>query len=303
MHTEVFYWVLNTSIIGSLTGLILLALRRIRRLPRFAVYVLWCVPFIRFWLPVGLANPYSMMNLLSRFHAPVLIPCAAMDHVTLSNYIGIADRYFPLVFKTPQPARVFSMLAVLWLIVAAAAVLAAIALYAWTKSALRDRTRIGDRLYRSDMVTSPAVYGVFHPKIILPREVPAPALPYILLHEQVHMRRRDNLLRVLAIVTACVHWFNPLVWLCLKAFFTDMELACDAGVLKRLDPAEKKAYAGALLDCAAPRTVFSSAFGGSKVRVRIENVLCYRKLTRLSATACVLLVAAVMVTLLTNPVG
>lgn len=61
---EAFYWVLNMSIWGTLTGILLLGLRRVRRIPRLGIYLLWGVPFLRLWIPVGLESPLSLMNLL-----------------------------------------------------------------------------------------------------------------------------------------------------------------------------------------------------------------------------------------------
>ena len=120
---------------------------------------------------------------------------------------------------------------------------------------------------------------------------------------RVHIRRRDNLWRVVAVITACVHWFNPLCWLFVKWFFADMELACDARVLKTMGESTAKAYVSALLRCAAGRSYFASAFGGAKTRVRIERILSYRKLTIVSGAAFGLLIAAICFVLMTNAVG
>ncbi|MCO5385209.1 MAG: hypothetical protein NHB14_04960 [Desulfosporosinus sp.] len=69
MLAELFYWVLNMSIIGSVAGLLVLSLRKLKILPRFAVYVLWLLPLIRFWLPFGIANQYSLRSLVQ---SPIL---------------------------------------------------------------------------------------------------------------------------------------------------------------------------------------------------------------------------------------
>ena len=48
------------------------------------------------------------------------------------------------------------------------------------------------------------------------------------------------------------------------------------------------------------KTLFASAFGGSKVRTRIENVLSYKQMTVLSAVGFTILIIAIICTLLTN---
>jgi beta-lactamase regulating signal transducer with metallopeptidase domain len=101
-------------------------------------------------------------------------------------------------------------------------------------------------------------------------------------------------------ITACVHWFNPLTWTFLKYFFTDMELACDAKVLKCLDERQTKEYARTILACADRKAFFASAFGGAKTKVRIENILSYKKLTLLSSLCFAALAAVIAVIIITN---
>jgi beta-lactamase regulating signal transducer with metallopeptidase domain len=108
---------------------------------------------------------------------------------------------------------------------------------------------------------------------------------------------------VIAIITACIHWFNPLVWIFLKDFFADMELACDTKAIKDLKEADKKSYASALLSCSAGKTFYASAFGGAKTRLRIENILSYKRLTLLSSICFAVLFVVIAVTVITNAVG
>lgn len=122
-------------------------------------------------------------------------------------------------------------------------------------------------------------------------------LDFVVAHETVHRRRCDNLWRVLALLVCCVHWFNPIVWWSLKRFFEDMELACDEAVVRGLNAADRKNYAIALLSAAKGRDLFVSAFGGAKLRVRVERVLSYRKLTLGAALCFAALTAAVVLTL------
>ena len=120
------------------------------------------------------------------------------------------------------------------------------------------------------------------------------------MHERTHIGRLDNLWRVVEIITCCIHWFNPFVWLFLKRFFEDMELSCDEKVLRKYHPDRKTDYARALIECESKKTVFASAFGGAKTRVRIENILSYKKLSIFSTICLTALIAAIAVTLLTN---
>jgi len=308
MLGEVFYWVVNMSILAGLTGLIVAVLRKIPKLPRFAVYLLWLLPLIRFWIPFGPVNRWSLLSLISRFTTRTVMiwnePAASgIPDLSMTNSIQAADSYFPIVYKTLTLKSLFEVSAMIWAVIAAAAILTSIFLYSVTKRELRDATHLRGNIWLSGKITSPAVYGIFRAKIIIPDIVTEQDLPYILAHEKVHIQRRDNLWRVIAVITACVHWFNPLSWIFLKCFFTDMELACDSKALRILGADRAKAYASALLSCASGKSYFASAFGGTRTRVRIENILSYKKLTVLSSLAFGALLAAVAFVLITNARG
>lgn len=300
MLSEIFYWVLNTSIIGSVAGLIVLALRKIKTLPRFTVYFLWILPLIRLWLPFGIANEYSLLSLLSRFTTKTVVVNEGLPELTTTNIIMGAKSYFPIEYKTDLLARIFHVASLIWIIAAIAAILTCVLLYAFTKSELKHPERIRDNIYKSDKITAPAVYGIIHPKIIIPAALAQGDIDYIILHENVHIKRKDNLFRVLAVITACIHWFNPLLWVFLKCYFEDMELACDTKVLKTLSEDQTKEYARAILACAAGKAFFTSAFGGAKTKVRIENILSYKKLTAVSSLCFAALIVTTGITIITN---
>ncbi|MCL1791638.1 MAG: M56 family metallopeptidase [Peptococcaceae bacterium] len=303
MIGDIFYWVLNISILGSVAGLIVMFLRRVSVFPRFGVYLLWTLPLIRFWIPVGIANQYSLLSFISQYTTKTIVVWEVIPGspaFSMTNSIQAAESYFPIVYKTNLLKNIWHIAGTIWVIVAVAAILCSVLLYIFTKAALKDAEHIKENIYQSDKVFSPAVYGIIKPKIILPADVAKTGLEYILKHEGIHIRRRDNLWRVVAVVTACVHWFNPFVWFCLKYFFSDMELACDAGVLKTLKDNDKKDYAAALLACSAGKTYYASAFGGAKTKLRIENILSYKKLTLFSSLCFAALFMAVAVTVITN---
>ncbi|HWQ41764.1 MAG TPA: M56 family metallopeptidase [Desulfosporosinus sp.] len=300
MLSELFYWVLNISIIGSVTGLVVLSLRKIKALPRLAIYVLWSLPLIRFWLPFGIANEYSLLNLISKFTTRTVVIWEEVPQLTTTNSIMGAKGYFPLEYKTDLLENVFKVASLVWIIVCCAAILTSVLLYFLTKSELKSMELIKSNIYKSDRIAAPAVYGIIRPRIVIPTALAGGDIDYILLHEQVHISRRDNLFRVIAVLTACFHWFNPLSWIFLKYFFADMELACDAKVLKSLNEKQIKEYALTILTCASGKTFFASAFGGAKTKVRIESILSYKKLTLLSSLCFAALIMAIAVIIITN---
>jgi beta-lactamase regulating signal transducer with metallopeptidase domain len=223
-----------------------------------------------------------------------------LPQLTTTNSIMGANSYFPIEYKTDLLENVFNVASVVWIIVCCAAILTTALLYFFTKSELKTAELIKGNIYKSDRITAPAVYGVIRSKIIIPTAIADGDIDYIILHEQVHIERRDNLFRVIAVITACVHWFNPLSWIFLKCFFADMELACDAKVLKSLNQSQTKEYARTILTCASSKTFLVSAFGGAKTKMRIESILSYKKLTVLSSLCFAALVVVISVIIITN---
>lgn len=301
MLGEMFYWIFNMSIAAVICGLPVLLIRMIKKIPHRVTVWLWLIPFIRMLLPVGIAGKYGLMTFISQFTTKtVTVYDGEFYYWTAMNHMMAADSYAPLTYKTDLLADLFGVACWIWLVAGLALMIAFFIIYAVTLGELSDARRLEGNVYISEKVTSPALYGVLKPRIILPAKYRENELKYILMHERAHARRGDNLLRLLALVTVCVHWFNPLAWLFLKLLFADLELACDEAVLRKCNAEQRKEYAHTLLSAVERTSVFASSFGGAKIRMRVENILSYKKLSALSATGMVALLIAIAYILLTN---
>ena len=302
MIGEICYWILNMSIIAAFMGLIVMLIRQIRAIPRRVSVFLWIIPFIRMTVPVGLSNKYSLMTLISKFTTRTVTVFEPTDELAFSasNSLMLADSYSPLTFKLSRMEMVFEIAGFIWIVIACALVIALTILYITTKRGISDAKHLEQNIYLSGRVDSPAVYGIFRPKIILPESYRDKDLKYIIRHEKTHIRRLDNLWRMLGFFTAAVHWFNPLSWIFLKAFLTDIELACDEMAISGLESEERKDYARTLLNSTRSKSMLVSAFGGAKVRTRIENVLSYKQMTLFSGIGFAILILFIVFTLITN---
>lgn len=299
---EVCYWLINMSIVASFMGLIVMLLRKIRFIPRRVSVFLWIIPFLRMTVPVGLNSPYSLMSLVSRFTTRTVTVYQPSDDIafSFSNSIRAAESYSPITYKVNILGTVFSVAGMIWIVVSLALLIALTLIYVSTKNAVADSRHLESNIFFSDKVDSPAVYGIIRPKIIIPGSYKDMELKHIIRHEKTHIKRLDNLWRILGFITASVHWFNPLSWVFLKAFLNDLELACDEMAVSGYDKEERKEYARTLLSCSGSKSLLVSAFGGAKVRTRIENVLSYKKMTAFSALGFALLVVVIIFTLITN---
>ena len=304
MLGEYCYWIFNMSIIASLMGLIVLVLRRLKCIPHRVSVFLWIVPFVRMCIPWGINSRYSLMSLISNLtmRTKTVNMYQPADGITLSlsNTLRAAVSYHPIQYKVNILNSVFEVAAWIWILVGSAILILLSVTYISTLLRVRHAKHLKENIYLSDTVPGPAVYGIFRPRIVLPTNHIGEDLEYVLRHEKTHIRRGDNLWRILALLAVTVHWFNPLAWVFLRAFLTDLELACDEDAVRGYDDSKRREYARALLQNTQRKSVFASAFGGAKIRTRIENVLSYKKMTFVSAAGFTVLVMTIIYTLITN---
>jgi beta-lactamase regulating signal transducer with metallopeptidase domain len=121
---------------------------------------------------------------------------------------------------------------------------------------------------------SPAVRGVFYPRILLPigidRLLNRPEFDAVLIHELAHARRRDNLIRVFYEVSLCALWFHPLIWLAGARIALYRELSCDDSVIRR---ARGQALVTALAKLAIPKQAgFLQATASSHLSYRLARL-------------------------------
>jgi len=122
--------------------------------------------------------------------------------------------------------------------------------------------------------TSPAVRGVFSPRILLPigidRLLNRREFDAVLIHEVVHARRRDNLIRLVFEVSLCVLWFHPLAWLAGARMVLYRELSCDESVIRS---EHGEALVSALAKLAMPEgAVFLQATASSHLSDRLARL-------------------------------
>jgi beta-lactamase regulating signal transducer with metallopeptidase domain len=165
------------------------------------------------------------------------------------------------------------------------------------------------RLFESCEIGAAVTVGAINPAIVVPAgsaEWPVAKRRYILSHELAHIKRRDGLVEVLAIVVKSIYWFNPFVWLAVKAARIERERDCDDAVLDA--GARPSDYAMFLMDIAAdlgaprgPVWQLSTISQGSNLKERIMCILDpkidrNRNRRRAGIVSCII-VAAVIVPL------
>lgn len=160
------------------------------------------------------------------------------------------------------------------------------------------------RILEDSGIGVPFTAGVVRPVICLPKGLLPFQREMVLAHESIHIRRRDNLFKLIAYAVRCIHWFNPLVWLAFRCFEEDMEISCDEAVLNRLGYERRKDYAKTLLalsECQKENGGFYSvSFGRRNTKSRIRNVLAAKKTKLWVALVSMAAAAGAAVILLVN---
>lgn len=293
------------ALYGSIMILIVFLLRVFLKdkLPKFVFPVLWSLVLVRLLIPFSISSPLS---------APVpewnltgaQATAATMVGGSVISAVPSAAEYD--VAYSSSPVAVFHWATVLTVVICIGIVAAAVVLFhqKWcyarklrdslliehneTINAILRSENMGHILvFTNDHIASPLVSGVFSPRIYLPSGMDfqnVQILRHILTHEATHIKRKDNLTKMIMLLAICLHWYNPLVWIMSKCLSADLEAACDADVLKNSDAEERQNYAYSLLAMAITgnrRTLLYSAFSKTEVERRIRGILRHKQTTAL----------------------
>ncbi len=121
--------------------------------------------------------------------------------------------------------------------------------------------------------------GIWQPVLLLPRGIENHLSPTemraILVHENCHLRRRDNLLAAIYMVVEALFWFHPLVWWLGTRLIAERENACDEAVLAcGSDP---QTYAESILKVCRfylhSPLACASGVSGADLKKRIEAIM------------------------------
>lgn len=158
-------------------------------------------------------------------------------------------------------------------------------------------------LYVVKGLTSPCLYGLINPKILLNEKSVEndEVKQYTLYHETTHYKHRDNII-FLGTVAACIlNWFNPFMWLALYLSKKDREIYCDESVIKKLGDDKAIDYGKSLLylvqNSNSKLLTISTTMTGSKreMKNRIKNIALSKKSWIILSAAIVLILAGIFI--------
>ena len=301
------------SVAGGVLILFIVVIRAlaIHRLPKTTFLALWMIAALRLLLPFSIPLPFNIHIGLEFFSDVVQeLPSGNIA----STLPGDSPPSYDIGTAVPSSATEhISIFVMFWLV--GALLLVLYFSISYLRSMRKFRMSIPDNtpyiqnwlaahqisrplaVRSSDFISSPLTYGILHPVILLPKKLDRNdqvALKYVLTHEYVHIRRFDAITKILFTAVLCIHWFNPFVWVMYVLANRDMELSCDAWVIRMMGAKNRSSYALMLIKMEERRSGMSalcSHFGKTAISERIEAIMKFKKT---STIACALALVVVV---------
>jgi beta-lactamase regulating signal transducer with metallopeptidase domain len=164
-------------------------------------------------------------------------------------------------------------------------------------------------LHSTPLVTSPFLFGVRRPCIVLPEnaltDFSEGELRAVLIHELVHFKRRDTWIGWLQVLAQSLFWFHPFLWWANSQLRRERELVCDEAVV-RLAPMTPQCYGESIvraLTASCGRSLVAGTLvgvfeRGVKMQNRLEDIMNFEASKRGFDYRSRLLVAGLAILLL-----
>ena len=308
---KIFLTVLNMSFTASFViAAIIIARLFLKKTPKIISYILWIAAGFRLVFPFSVESVLSLMPVKSQ-PIPSDIVTQAVPNIDtgIPAIDNAVSSILPTVSQTDSGINYLKILLAAGLIIWVGGI--AVMLIYSTASVIALKLRISgvalteNNIYEANIKT-PFVMGFFKPKIYVPKNLPDDERDYIILHEQIHIRRHDNFVKLIAYFILSIHWFNPFVWAAFMLMGTDMEMSCDERVLKETNGKIKKAYSMSILSLAAEKhtiNIYPLAFGEGNVKRRIKNVLSFKKYSKIKIAVTLIMVIALTAGFMVNKIS
>lgn len=283
--------ILRMSLGGGIAIAAVLAARLLlRRAPRRLTALLWLAVLFRLLCPVSLPAPVGLLpqqeaapfgRVAAGGQAPAAQAAAGAVDVQKPAQAQAQAGPAPTPVQTTEAVQPFqwrSLLPWLWLAGAVGLLAAGLLSSLSLGRRLRGAVPVEGHVYEAP-VAAPFVCGLLRPRIYLPPGLCEPGRSHILAHERAHIRRGDHIVKPVAYLALCLHWFNPLVWLFFHLFERDLEMACDEQVVSGLGAEGKQQYSRSLLALASGQGAPGGPlhFSEGNASARIRRVLWYKR--------------------------
>lgn len=309
--SQLFLEILNMSLTSIYVIICVILVRLLlRKAPKAISYALWGVVGLRLVIPSSFE---SVLSLIPRKinTSPIPQDIIYQENPQINSGIEVIDsavnNLLPAATTevSANPLQILTEIgAYIWIVGIIALLVYSIVSVLVLKSKLESAKLITANIYIAKNLKTPFVLGMMRPKIFLPYGLKSEEKEYILLHEQIHIKRKDHIIKPFAFLILTIHWFNPFVLISFILMSKDMELSCDERVLREMDGENKKSYANSLLSLATKKQILNGsplAFGEGNVKGRIKNILNYKSTSFWLVIVSIMIVIAVGIGLISNP--
>ena len=326
--------IIRMSLTAAIVILVVIAIRFfMRKLPKKYTYILWAAVGFRLLCPVSIESRFSIFSLKpaskvatkverSEVYTNYVRSAATQRSVTQAAHAAQRTHETTAQTVAPHASQAVAVtekitapdphtiMMIAWAVIAV--IILGLAIYHLIKLKIRvrDAKQVEKGIFESSRVTSPFAMGIIRPGIYLPTDLPEYEREYLIEHERTHIKRGDLIFKAVAVAALAVHWFNPLVWIAFVLFCRDMEMSCDEIVLEKLGDGIRKNYSLSLVtlaqnsnDCSyvvMPTSFSKGSVGKSEVKMRIKNIMSFKKRSRSVAAVTSVIVVMVMITCVLN---
>lgn len=151
-----------------------------------------------------------------------------------------------------------------------------------------------------DGISSPLMFGIIRPTLILPgMRINATQMEFVLAHEITHLKRWDIIYKWFAMLVKCIHWFNPAVYFIQKRIEAECEISCDLSVTKSFSDAEKISYVETILELLTNGrrcSSLSTGMTGNKNLLKVRFAMIKKNMPVRKTVGVVSVIVAVIIT-------
>lgn len=274
------YWTINISLISSLVAVLILLYRKVAKYNPFINMLLWFVLAIRLVIPASYVTSFSIVSFYKLLGINIT-STQGLNPFYFSNVISQAASYHPLTFKSALILVIIQIISVLWIsgviVILSSFVISTLHHRKLIKQSKHLGVISGLNVYESREVTSPFLFGILKPSVLIPLNFKKDHFELVIQHELAHWKNLDNLKKLLGLIVCSIHWFNPLVWFCFKRFSEDMEIEADRKAIGWIGKENQKKYLETLVLLNQQKgTLIESGFSDHPLIRRIKIQLEYR---------------------------
>ncbi len=315
-----FLKLLNMSISASYIIVLVILFRcLLKKTPKYIFCILWGIVAFRLICPFSFESNFSLLprkQIISSKENIITSPSNIYNeynyliennHENLDNNINtnIPFNENKNEISGKDNDNSFLVIDFVWGLGAISILSYSIISYIVLKKKVSASIKLENNVFICDNIQTPFTFGIIKPKVYIPSDMKQIEQTYVLLHEEAHIKRMDNLWKPLGFFILSIHWFNPLAWIAYSLFCKDIEFATDEKVIKNLNEDGKKEYSEILLSFSLKKsklvTACPVAFGENNVKERINMIAKYKKVSILVVVLSVFVCMITAICFLTNP--